>query len=90
MQNFLGGDLIRYRVEGANFKETHYCNILPDHTILDTTGAQYKEPVTLIVEPVALNGFSSVREKRLAEADTRARYDKLLQRVTLQLERMAL
>lgn len=88
VQKFLGGDLIRYRVKGAGFEETHYCNVLPDQTILDTTGSQYKQPVTLIVEPVSLNGFKSVRDKRLAEAETRAKYEKLLQMVEAKLELM--
>ena len=33
IQEFLGGGLMRYRVTGRDFKETHYCNVLPDGTI---------------------------------------------------------
>lgn len=85
VQKLLGGELRRYRVKGRDFEETHYCNILPDETILDTTGAQYTEPVTLIEEPVDLKGFKSIREKRLADNDTREKYEKLLQRVETNL-----
>lgn len=81
VQSFLGGDLLRYAVQGPGFEERHYCNVLPDGTVLDMTGSQYKVPVTLTVMPVVLNGFASVREKRLAEPETRAKYTILLKRV---------
>ncbi|CAN5396864.1 hypothetical protein BH09PAT4_BH09PAT4_00220 [soil metagenome] len=81
VQHYLGGDLRRYRVTGPNIDETHYCNLLPDGTLLDTTASQYRVPVTLTVKPFALIGYSSAREKRLADDDTRRRYEKLLERV---------
>lgn len=82
VQEFLGGDLIRYQINGPGFEEMHYANILPDQTILDTTGSQYTAPVSLTVLPVDLKGFSSIREKRLADPTTRKRYDRLLMRVS--------
>ena len=85
VQKFLGGDLRRYRVSGDDIAETHYCNVLPDGTVLDTTVAQYLAPMTFTVATVALNGYASVREKRLADDDTRARYELLLSRVEAQL-----
>lgn len=81
VQDYYGGDLRRYRVLGQNIKETHYCNILIDGTIIDTTGSQYNDPVVLTVDPIALDGFISAREKRLSDDNTRAQYELLKDRV---------
>lgn len=86
IQKYLGGDLLRYRVSGHGTKETHYCNILQDGTILDTTASQYKLPMTFRVDPVTLGSFVSIREKRLADGGTRTRYKLLLSRVELRLK----
>ena len=85
MQDYLGGDLLRYEVTGKSINETHYCNLLDDGTIVDTTGSQYKEPVNMIVKPVDLKGFSSIREKRLSDKVTNKRYQLLKQFVDKQL-----
>jgi hypothetical protein len=90
IQNYLGGELLRYRVSGGNINETHYCNILSGGTVLDTTASQYREPVILKVAPVNLKGFTSIREKRLAENETRKKYELLLGRVEAKLERAEL
>lgn len=82
IQHYLGGELQRYEVSGINTNETHYCNILPDGTVIDSTASQYKTPVTLSIKPIRLNGFLSARDKRLADEETRLRYEKLLDRVT--------
>jgi hypothetical protein len=89
VQDYYGGGLLRYEVQGQGIRETHYCNILDDGTILDTTGQQYRQPVTLHPLPVSLTGFTSVREKRLADAVTRERYELLKGRVALKLEGIA-
>lgn len=89
VQKYLGGELLRYRVSGNNVNETHYCNMLDDGTILDTTASQYKKPMTFKVEPINLKGFKSVREKRLDENKTRTRYELLLNRVEVQLKQPA-
>jgi hypothetical protein len=81
VQDYLGGELRRYHVIGDGFKETHYCNILADGTILDTTASQYRTPVTLEIVPIDLKGFASVREKRLADNVTRNHYELLKKRV---------
>ena len=81
VQEYLGGELLRYEVNLGTNKEMHYCNILPDGTLLDTTGTQYKEPITLTVLPVDLKGHASVRKKRLADPATRQRYERLGARV---------
>ena len=89
VQKYLGGDLRRYRVTGDGVEETHYCNILPDGTVLDTTASQYDRPMSFRVEPVDLKGFESIREKRLAEYETRSRYELLLDRVEARLSQAA-
>lgn len=85
IQKYLGGELQRYRVTGADITETHYCNVLSDGTVLDTTASQYRQPMTFKVAPFDLEGFASIREKRLSEDETRSRYELLLNRVEQQL-----
>ena len=82
VQDYLGGELIRYAVSSDQLNETHYMNQLDDGTVIDTTASQYKEPVTMLFKPINLDGvFNSIRDKRLADASTRARYALLKQRV---------
>lgn len=86
VQKYLGGELRRYKVTGDGVAETHYCNILSDGTVLDTTASQYAQPMTFQVTPIDLKDFTSIREKRLSESGTRVRYELLLRRVEQQLE----
>lgn len=81
VQDYLGGDLLRYEIDEGELHEKHYCNLLENGTILDTTGIQYKNPVNMRLKPVNLDGFGSVREKRLSEPETRKRYEILKDRV---------
>ena len=81
IQDYLGGDLVRYSVDEGDLHETHYANRLDSGVILDTTASQYTEPVTMRIKPVDLKDFSSVREKRLADNSTRKRYEILKARV---------
>jgi hypothetical protein len=81
VQDYYGGNLIRFAVRGEEISENHYCNLLDDGTLLDTTRSQYKVPVTLQVHPVTLAGYASVREKRLDDEETRTRYEVLKRRV---------
>ena len=85
MQDYLGGDLLRYEVSSNSIHEMHYCNLLVDGTIVDTTGSQYKEPVNMKIKPVDLKGFGSIREKRLADKETSKRYRLLKKLVGEQL-----
>lgn len=87
VQHYLGGDLRRFRVSAPGLKETHYCNVLENGMVLDTTASQYKVPVTLEIVPVDLKGFASIRDKRLAEGETRTRYEILKLRVADYLAR---
>ena len=86
VQDYFGGELLRYQVNEGDLNEKHYCNILDDGTIIDTTGSQYKNPVNLRVKPVDLVGkFTSVRNRCLSDEDTRQRYELLKSRVVLAL-----
>lgn len=79
VQDFLGGEL--QRVTGDNIDEKHYFNVLPDGTIVDTTGMQYgMMRVSFFSAPIDMEGYSSIREKVL-DTDTKQRYELLSDRV---------
>ena len=86
VQDYLGGDIIRYEVIGAGIQEKDYANVLSDGNVIELTESQYPKDITKILAPVNLKGFPSIREKRLAEANTRKRYELLLDRVKSYLE----
>ena len=81
IQDYLGGELVRYTIEEGDLHETHYANVLDGGVILDTTASQYIQPVTMRIKPVELKNFASIREKRLADDSTRKRYEILKARV---------
>lgn len=84
VQDYFGGDIVRYAVTGEGIDETHYFNVLEDGTVLDTTRSQYKDKqVSMAEKPIDLkkNGFSSVRERCLADKETKYRYGILATRV---------
>lgn len=81
VQDYYGGRLIRFAVKGEGIQEYHYCNVLGDGTLLDTTRSQYKTTVTMQEKPVDLAGFQTLRQKRLADGETRQRYQLLKARV---------
>ncbi len=86
VQDYLGGDLRRYDVTlPGGSHEKHYCNVLEDGTEVDTTRKQYTFPVTLSIDPVNLKSYRTVREKRLAEEETRKKYERLRDRVSAYL-----
>jgi hypothetical protein len=81
VQGYLGGGLQRYEVKGEDFEETHYANKIGG-VIIDTTASQYDGlEVNLRPTPANLKGFSSLLEKRLADKNTRERYERLKRRV---------
>lgn len=81
VQDYLGGDLQRYEVNG-DFTETHYANVLPGGVILDVTASQYEGcNLQLMPTMTKLKGFASIREKRLDDASTERRYSILKARV---------
>lgn len=86
VQDYLGGDIVRYAVNGDSIDETHYFNVLDDGTTIDTTGHQYTVPVVMTPKPIVLNDFSSARAKLLADKETSYRYGLLKMRVEQLLE----
>lgn len=85
VQDYFGGELVGYEITEGQFHETHYVNQLPDGTIIDTTASQYTSPVSMRRKPVNVGEFTSVREKRLADTPTAARYGILKHRVAQHL-----
>lgn len=89
VQDYLGGELIRFAVSGDGINEMHYCNELPGGTLLDTTRPQYQgAQVTFTPKPVELKGHATIRDKRLADDETRERYELLKSRVDAYLTRL--
>lgn len=84
MQDYFGGELIRYEINKASLHETHYANIL-NGVVIDTTASQYKNPVTMRVKPANLKNFASLREKLLADDSTKRRYGILKAHVEIYL-----
>lgn len=85
VQDYLGGDLIRYEINDDQLHETHYVNKLPDGTVIDTTASQYSTPVSMKLKPVDTSGSVAIRDKRLADKSTSERYTTLKHRVEQQL-----
>lgn len=81
VQDYLGGDLIRYDINQGQIHETHYMNQLANGVVVDTTASQYISAITMTRRPVSVSGFTSIRDKRLADPSTAARYNLLKSRV---------
>lgn len=81
VQSFFGGELQKLVTEYDHQYESHYRNILPDGTIVDLTRSQYPTDQQLTISEVNLHGYDTVRDKMLAEKDTKRRYEILLKRV---------
>lgn len=85
VQDYLGGNLIRYEINQDQLHETHYMNQLSDGTVVDTTASQYTASVTMKRKPIDAGEFGSIRGKRLADKSTATRYEILRRRVEEQL-----
>lgn len=85
VQDYLGGDLIRYEINEDQLHETHYMNRLSDGTVIDTTASQYTSHVNMKRKQVDIGEFASIRDKRLADKSTAARYEILKHRVEQRL-----
>jgi hypothetical protein len=83
VQDYLGGEIVRYHVTGKGINEKHYFNILDDGTKFDTTGCQYTIPVKMELAPVELGKYRSIREKRLDDDETREKYINLKRKVDI-------
>lgn len=86
VQDYFGGDLLKYSVTGKGIEESHYFNQIADGNIVDVTKGQYNFPVSMKPSTVSYVGFASIREKRLSDDDTRQRYRLLKDRVELHLQ----
>lgn len=90
VQDYLEGELQRLVTVFGGQEESHYRNILPDGSIFDASRSQYPDNQDLHITKVALNGFSSIRDKRLSEEDTLRRYQLLKGLVEQQLSNKSL
>lgn len=85
VQDYLGGELISYKINTDQLNETHHMNQLSDGTVIDTTTSQYTSPVNMKRKPIDTGEFASIRDKRLADESTAARYEILKRRVARRL-----
>jgi hypothetical protein len=81
IQDLLSGDLKRYRALLAGLEEKHYVNVLIDGQVVDVTREQYPASIEFEESEPSLHGFMSIREKLLADAGTKRRYELLQLRV---------
>lgn len=81
VQDYLGGDLVRFAVEGEDLREKHYANVM-DGVLVDVTRGQYEGMGVTMKEHRPERGtFDSLRERVLADEDTARRYELLKKRV---------
>lgn len=74
VQDFLGGELVRFVVEGPSIAEKHYVNLI-NGVLIDTTHSQYsKLDVSLRLSQPDLGPYLSLRERLLADSSTLERY----------------
>jgi hypothetical protein len=81
VQDYYGGDFIRYAVRGEGICENHCANILDDGTVIDTTRMQYKVAVTMTRFDRNLGEYPDDRTRMLADDETRTKYELLKSRV---------
>jgi hypothetical protein len=81
VQDYLGGELGRYRAVKDGVVEKHYFNVFDGGAIIDTTIGQYEGRGQFEQIPNNLKGHSTVRDKVLADEGTAVRYRLLAQRV---------
>lgn len=86
VQDYFGGDILRFVVEFDGTSEKHFVNLI-DGALVDTTFSQFPDnPVTKVNKP-DLKGHKDLRTKLLADDDTSRRYHHLKGRVGLQLSK---
>ena len=90
VQDYLGGELQKLVTVFGGREESHYRNILPDGSVFDASRSQYPDNQDLQIAEVELNGFSSIRDKRLSEENTLHRYQLLKRLVERQLSNESL
>ena len=80
VQDYLGGELVRFASEFDGRKEKHYANVI-EGALLDVTRSQFPDDAVLVVSHPDLGEFASLRERMLADEDTKRRYELLKERV---------
>lgn len=78
-QDYLDGELGRYHVTGNKLDETHYFNILENGAVIDVAISQYGDRKEIIFQPLAVElvGYTTVRDKLLANPENKKRYELL-------------
>ena len=85
MQDFFGGEIIRFVAEFDGRREKHYANIINETTI-DTTMSQFPADAVLVADSPDLVGFSSLRQRMLSDENTELRYEILKHKVSLKID----
>ena len=80
MQDFFGGEIVRFAAESNGVHEKHYANII-EGVMIDVTRSQYPDTAVLVISNPDLGNFSSLRERMLSDDDTKRRYELLKKRV---------
>src|SRR5690606_36461792 len=70
IQDYLGGEIVRFAVEFSGVKEKHFANVVAG-VVIDATFSQFPEEVELEMSAPDLGGFGSIRQKLLADSDTK-------------------
>lgn len=82
VQDYFGGELVRFAVSGNGISEMHYANLLDGDVLFDVTRSQYQDvEVIFTPKPVDLKGHATIRHKRLTDPETRRRYELLRSRI---------
>lgn len=85
IQDLFGGTLQKTKVTLNGHEESHYRNILPDGTIIDTTRSQYPTSLEIKTTEINLGDHVNLRQKLFAEANTESRYKLLRTTVLMKL-----
>ena len=73
VQDYLGGEIIRFDVEVDGNHEKHYANIV-DGKLIDVTRGQFPDRAIFVINNPNLGEFASLRHRLLSDKDTRRRY----------------
>lgn len=82
VQDLLGGEIVRFAAEYKGEQEKHFANSV-DGALIDVTRSQYGTEAVFATSTPNLEGFSSLREKLLADEDTARRYGLLKKQFAL-------
>lgn len=85
VQDILGGELQKVETNFNGKIEGHFRNISSAGNVIDTTRSQYPKEQEFEPRDINLRGYSTAREKLLADDDTRKRYETLKARMLKQL-----